>query len=263
MNINIKQYPLFELSSYNNWYRQPNSVFNDVVHERIKNNYNVWDKFAKDNIYSNYETEYRITALNNLLNNTLDEPEFKNKSDQISEIKNKIDEITQPSVRCKYEAIMDELNIETNIPNYLNIKNPSLYIIRDLNNFVLIDLYSLGLDSRYFGCFCELVIADGLINKLDLSIRINYNKNQFVTKEIYQDLYNKICNKYLELENEIIYNKFDHKSEFHYYAFHSLINLINYETNPLELLNSYLKLINKFNDNNIIDVRKNNGYCNF
>lgn len=259
MKVNIKNYPSFQLQSYNNWYRQPSSVFNDVVHEQIKNNYSIWDKFAKDNIYSNYETEYRVTALNNLLNNTLDEPEFKNRNEQITEIKSKVDSITQPSIRCKYEVVMDELSIESNIPNYLNIKNPSLYIIRDLNNFVLLDLYSLNLDPRYFGCFCELIVANGLINRLDLTIKIDYNKNPFITPEIYQELYNKICNRYLKIEAEIGYNKFDHKSEYHYFAFHSLINLINRDVNPLELVNGYLKLVSKLNESNIVKSLEN--YC--
>lgn len=259
MQINIKHYPLFELQNYSNWYRQPNSLFNEFIHEPIKNNYNVWDKYAKDNIYSNYETEYRITALNNTLNNTIDDPEFKFKDDQLKEIKYKIDEITQPSIRCKYEVILEELGIESNIPNYLNIKNPSLYIIRDLNNFPIIDLHSLGLDPRYFGCFIEMVVCNSLVNNLDSKIKIIYDKNTFITNEIYQELYNKICNRNLKIDAEIYYNKYDHKSEFHYFAFHSLINLINKDYNPLNLIDGYLKLITKLNETSIIKALEN--YC--
>ena len=259
MQINIKHYPLFELQSYSNWYRQPNSLFNDFIHEPIKNNYNIWDKYAKDNIYSKYETEYRITALNNTLNNTIDDPEFNFKDEQIKEIKYKIDEITQPSIRCKYEVILEELGIESNIPNYLNIKNPSLYIIRDLNNFPIIDLHSLGLDPRYFGCFIEMVVCNSLVNNLDSKIQIIYDKNPFITKEIYQELYNKICHRYLRIDNEIHYNKYDHKSEIHYFAFHSLINLINKDYNPLNLIDGYLKLVSKLNETSIIKSLEN--YC--
>jgi hypothetical protein len=254
MQIEIKTYPLFELPN-TNFYIQPKSIFNDLIHDEIKTKYyNIWNEYKKD-FYDSKYTSYRISALYNYLNKTLDEPEFKSHEEQVIEIKNKIKQITQPSKRCKYEVILDELNIESNISNALNYKDPEFYIIKDLNNFVLLDLYSLNLDPRYFGYFNELIVSSSLVYNIDLSLQIKFDKNPYITDEIYEELYKKICNK--NIQANVNYHKYLYKSEFHYYAFYALINQIDPFNNPLEIINSYLKLITKLNENYIIESLHN------
>lgn len=161
----------------------------------------------------------------------------------IKNIYEEVKKITQPSLRSKYEIILEELMLDPIIPKNFEIFKCKWCKI-DLPSSVLIDLKN-GILEKYFGSYVEKLLAFALLNHVEEVNEVKYKNNLYSNELDYVYLKNKVLKQNFINTEENKLEKF--KSIYHYVAFITYLEQIEKNKNIVLLTDSYLKLVARLN----------------